>query len=89
MPVPKSFVEEGEASSLGSTDVRPDLLQLLTMKFDEIGEELNALGFVRGCRFSAVDPPLDINSPFLSVLSAEKRRVDIFPLSSDLDSPRA
>jgi len=87
--VPKSFVQEGEAGSLGTTDVLPHFLQILTMKRDEIAEERNALRFVRGCRFPTVDPPLDINGPFLSVLSAEKRRVDIFPLSSDLDSPRA
>jgi hypothetical protein len=59
------------------------------MKRDEIAEELDVAGFVRRCRFLAIDPPLDIDAPFLRVLSAEKCLVDIFPLSSDLDSPRA
>jgi hypothetical protein len=41
-------------------------------------------------RFLAIDPTIDIHPcPFLGVSSAEKCLVDIFPLSSDLDSPRA
>jgi len=69
--------------------VLPDLFQVLAMKRDEIAEELDIAGFVRRCRFLPIDPPLDIDAPFLRVLSAEKCLVDIFPLSSDLDSPRA
>jgi hypothetical protein len=59
------------------------------MKRDEIAEELDVAGFARRCRFLAIDPLLDIDAPFLRILSAEKCLVDIFPLSSDLDSPRA
>jgi hypothetical protein len=87
--MPKSFVQKGEAGSLGTTDVLPDLFQVLAMKCDEIAEELDVAGFARRCRFVAIDPPLDFDAPFLRVLSAEKCLVDIFPLSSDLDSPGA
>jgi hypothetical protein len=85
----KSFVQEDEAGSLGTTDILPDLFQVLAMERDEIAEELDVARLARRCRFLAIDPPLDINAPFLRVLSAEKCLVDIFPLSSDLDSPGA
>ncbi len=83
------FLQEDEAGSLGTTDVLPDLFQVLAMKRDEIAEELDVTGFVRRRRFLPVNPPLDIDAPFLRVLSAEKCLVDIFPLSSDLDFPRS
>jgi hypothetical protein len=86
--VPKSSVQEDKAGSLGATDVLPNLFQVLAMERDEIAEELDAAGLARRCRFLAIDPPLDIDAPFLRVLSAKKCLVDIFPLSSDLDSPR-
>ena len=85
--MPKSFVQEDKAGSLRTTDVLPDLFQVLAMKLDEIAEELGVAGFVRRRRFLPVNPPLDIDAPFLRVLSAEKCLVDIFLLSSDLDSP--
>ena len=87
--MPKSFVQEAEAGSLGTTDVLSDLFQVLAMKRDEIAKELDVAGFARRCRFLAIDPPLDIDAPFLRILSAEKCLVDIFPLSSNSDSPRA
>jgi hypothetical protein len=87
--MPKSFVQEAETGGLGTTDVLSDLFQVLAMKRDKIAEELDVAGFARRCRFLAIDPPLDIDAPFLRILSAEKCLVDIFPLSSDLDSPRA
>jgi hypothetical protein len=67
--------------------VLPDLLQVLTMKRDEIAEKLDVVRSVRRCRLLAIDPPLDIDAPFLRVLSVEKCLVDIFSLSSDLDPP--
>jgi hypothetical protein len=85
----KSFVQQGKAGSLGTTDVLADLFQVLAMERDKIAEELDVAGFARRCRFLAIDPPLDIDAPFLRIFSAEKCLVDIFPLSSDLDSPRA
>jgi len=87
--MPKSFVRKDEAGSLGTTDVFPDVSQVLTVKCDEIAEELDVAGLVPRRRFLAIDPSLDIDAPFLRVLSAEKCLVDIFPLSSDLDAPRA
>ncbi len=87
--MPKSSIQEDEAGSLGTTYVLPDLSQVLAVKRDEIAEELDVAGFVRHRGLLAIDPPLDIDAPFLRVLSAEKCLVDIFPLSSDLDSPRA
>ncbi len=87
--MPKSFVQEDEAGSLGTTDVLPDLFQVLAMERDEIAKEFGVARLARRCRFLAIDPPLDIDAPFLRVLSAKKCLVDIFPLSSDLDSPRA
>jgi hypothetical protein len=42
--MPKSFVQEDEAGGLGTTDVLPDLFQVLTMKRDEIAEELDVAG---------------------------------------------
>jgi len=87
--MPKSFVQEDKTGSLGTTDVFPDLLQVLAMERDEIAEELDVTRLACRRRFLAIDPPLDIDAPFLRVLSAEKCLVDIFPLSSDLDSPRA
>jgi len=85
----KSFVQEDETGSLGTTDVLPDLFQVLAMERNEIAEELDIPRLACRCRFLTIDPPLDIDAPFLRVLSAEKCLVDIFPLSSDLDSPRA
>jgi hypothetical protein len=89
LKMPKSFVQEDKAGSLGTTDVLPDLFQVLAMERDEIAEELDVARLTCRCRFLAIDPPFDIDAPFLGVLSAEKCLVDIFPLSSDLDSPRA
>jgi hypothetical protein len=37
----KSFVQEDKAGSLGTTDVLPDLFQVLAMERDEIAEELD------------------------------------------------
>jgi hypothetical protein len=59
------------------------------MERDEVAEEMDVARLARRCRFLAIGSPLDIDAPFLRVLSAEKCLVDIFPLSSDLDSPRA
>ena len=87
--MPKSFVQEDKTGSLGTTDILPDLFQVLAMERDEIAEELNIARLACRCRFLAINPPLDVDAPFLRVLSAEKCLVDIFPLSSDLDSPRA
>ena len=87
--MPKSFVQEDEAGSLGTTDILPDLFQVLAIERDEIAEELDVARLARRCRSLAIDPPFDIDAPFLRVLSAEKCLVDIFPLSSDFDSPRA
>jgi hypothetical protein len=79
-----------EAGSLGTTDILSDLLQVLAMKRDEIAEELDVAGFARRCQFLAIDALLDIDAPFLRILSAEKCLADICPfLSSDLDAPRA
>jgi len=89
LKMPKSFVQEDKAGSLGTTDVLPDLFQVLAMERNEIAEELDVAGFEGRRWLLAIDPPLDIDAPFLRVLSAEKCLVDIFPLSSDLDSPRA
>ena len=85
--MPKSFVQENKAGSLGTTDFLPDLFQVLAMERDEIAEELDVARLACRCRFLAIDPPLDIDAPFLRILPAEKCLVDIFPLSSDLDSP--
>ena len=87
--MPKSFVQEGKAGSLGTTDVLPDLFQVLAMERDKITEELDLARLACRRRFLAIDSPLDIDAPFLRILSAQKCLVDIFPLSSDLDSPRA
>jgi hypothetical protein len=87
--MPKSCVQKGETGSLGTTDVLPNLFQVLAMKRDEIAEKLDVARFARRCRFLPIDPSLDIDAPFLRILSAEKCLVDIFPLSSDLDSPGA
>ena len=65
-----------------------DLFQVLAVERDEIAEELDVARLARRCRFLAIDPPLDIDAPFLRVLSVEKCLVDIFPLSSDLNSKR-
>ena len=80
--MPKSFVQEGKAGSLGTTDVLPDLFQVLAMERDEIAEELDVTRLACRCQFLAIDPPFDIDAPFLRVLSMEKCLVDIFPLSS-------
>jgi hypothetical protein len=85
----KSFVQEDEAGSLGTTDVLPDLFQVLAVERDEIAKELDVARLACCCRFLATDPALDIDAPFLRVLPSEKCLVDIFSLSSDLDSPRA
>jgi hypothetical protein len=87
--VPESFVQENEARSLGTTDILPHFFQVLAMKRDEIAKELDVTEFACRCRFLAIDPPLDVDGPFFRVLSTEECLVDIFPLSSELDSPRA
>jgi hypothetical protein len=63
-------------------------VEAFARKRDEIAEKSDVAG-LRRCGFLPIDPPLDIDAPFLRILSAEKSLVDIFPLSSDLDSPRA
>jgi hypothetical protein len=77
--MPKSFVQEDEAGSFGTTDVLADLLQVLTMKRNEITEELDVAGFVRRCRFLAIDPPLDIDAPFVGVLRRRNVSLTYFP----------
>jgi hypothetical protein len=89
LKMPKPFIQEDEAGSLGTTDVLPDLFQVLAMERDQIAEELDVARLACRRRLLAIDPSLDIDAPFLRVLSTEKCLVDIFPLSSDLDSPRA
>ncbi len=73
----KSFVQEDQARSLGTTDVLPDLLQVLAMERHEIAEDLDVARLARRCRLLAIDPPLDIDAPFLRVLSAERRNVSL------------
>ena len=69
--MPKSFVQEDKAGSLGTTDVLPDLFQVLAMERDEIAEELDVTRLACRCQFLAIDPPFDIDAPFLRVLSME------------------
>jgi hypothetical protein len=59
------------------------------MESDKIAEELDVARLACRCRLLTIDPSFDIDAPFLRVLSAKKRLVDIFSLSSDLDSPGA
>jgi len=83
------FIKEGEARGLGPTYGPSNLFQVLPMKRDDSAKQLGIPGFPRRRGFLAVDPSFNIKRPFLRVLSPEKCLVDIFPLSSDLDSPGA
>ena len=58
----KSFVQEDKTGSLGTSDVFPDLFQVLAMERDEIAEELGVARLACRCRFLAIDPPLDIDA---------------------------
>jgi hypothetical protein len=86
--MPESLIKEREACSLGPSDILADLFEVSTMKRDEITKALGVAGPACRRRFLAIDTALNIQRPFLSILSAEECLVDIFPLSSDLGSPR-
>ncbi len=87
--VSESLIEEDEASPLGPPDLFTHLMQVFPVKRDEIAETSRIAG-VAGCGwFLAIDPPLNIDRPFLGVLPTEECLIDILSFSSDLNSPGA
>ena len=64
-----------------------DLLEVRAVKRDEVAHELGVSGPGSG-RFLAVDAPLDVECPFLGILSAPEGLVDIFTLAPNLGAPR-
>jgi hypothetical protein len=85
----ESLIEEDEARCFRTSNLFPHLLQVLPVERDEIAKTSRVAGFTGCGRFLAIDPPLNINRPFFRVLPTEKCLIDIFSLSSDLDSPGA
>jgi hypothetical protein len=67
----ESCIKEDEAAHLGTTDDFADLFQIPAVKRDKIADELGVAGFTCRGRFLAIDPPFDVNTPFLRVLPAE------------------
>jgi len=81
------FVEKIQAGIFRPTKLLADFLKVRAVKSDKITHQLGISGSGRG-RFLAVDPPLDVECPFLGILSAPEGLVDIFSLAADLGAPR-
>ncbi len=57
------------------------------MKADEIAKKLGIPG-PRSCGLLTINSSFDIQCPFLGVLTADERLIDVFSLTPDLGSPR-
>jgi hypothetical protein len=85
--MPESLIKEPETCSLGPSDSLANFFEIMAVKCYEFAEEFGVTGSTRCRRLLSVDLPLNVERPFLGILSAEECLVDIFPLSSDLGSP--
>jgi hypothetical protein len=57
------------------------------METHEIAERLGVPSRSFGWRFTAINPALDVQRPFLGVAAAEKRLVDISSFTPNLSAP--
>jgi hypothetical protein len=87
--MPESLLQEDKACGLGTPNFLGDLFQVFPVELDEIAKISRIAGFTGRGRLLAIDPPFDINRPFLCVLPTKECLIDIFSFSSDLDPPRA
>lgn len=86
---PQPVLKEGETRRLRSSDAFPDVLKVLAMQLNQITERFRLTRASYQSGFAAIDTPLDIECPFLGVLAAEERFVDILSFPPHLDSPGA
>jgi len=84
---PQSVFKKGEAHPFGTTNAFAHLLQVFAMQLDQIAECFRIAGASCDCGFAAIDAPLDLQRPFLSVLSAQECLIDIFSFPPHLGSP--
>lgn len=59
------------------------------MKGNKVSEEFCVTGSTSDRGLLPINPSLDVEGPFVSVLATKDRFIDILPFSSDLDPPRA
>src|SRR5580700_2973721 len=83
---PQSVFKKGEAHPFGTTNAFADPLQVFAMQLDQIAECFRVAGASRDCGFAAIDAPLDLKRPFLGILSAQERLIDIFSFPPHLGS---
>lgn len=57
------------------------------MKSDKIAKKLGLSGS-RSCGLLTINSSLDIQRPFLGVLTADERLIDVFSFTPDLGTPR-
>ena len=81
------LLEKGKARRLGSPDGFSYLPKVFAMEIDQIAERLGVPGASHKGRVATIDAPLDIERPFLRVLSAKECVVDIFSFPPHLNSP--
>ncbi len=86
---PQPVLKEGETRRLRSSDAFSDVLKILAMQLNQITERFRLTRASYQSGFAAIDTPLDIECPFLGVLAAEERPVDILSFPPHLDSPGA
>jgi hypothetical protein len=78
---------EGKTRGLRPADRLADFAEIFLVKTDEIAERLGVAAAAGEGRLTAIYSPLDIEGPFLRILATAERVVDIFPLTSHLNSP--
>lgn len=74
-------------SLLGAADLDTYFFHVLTKERDEIAEEFRVTRLARDDGFLTVNAALHIKRPFLGILSAKERLLDVSPLATDLGSP--
>jgi hypothetical protein len=78
---------EGKARGLRPADRLADFAETFLVKTDEIAERPGVAAAAGEGGLTAINSTLDIEGPFLRILATTERVVDIFPLTSHLDSP--
>jgi len=79
----------GEAEVLGAAEPDPHLCHVRAVAHDEIAEAFRVTRPAHDGGFLAIDAPLHVERPFLCILAAQERVVDLLPCPTDLGSPGA
>ncbi len=81
-----TFVPEGQARRLGSSNALPDLLEVFAMQLDQVADRSSIARHLPHGRIAAIDTALDLECLVLGVLAAKEGLVDMLPFSPHLGS---